>query len=184
MRDASTSSISIEAAVSAAIAETAVLSRRQVIGFGTAALSVGVFAGWMDTAVSAVSVDPAVATLATVARDMFPHRQVADSVFVKFAQSQLGVADENQRKMLRSGLEDLERRAGGKYRQLGPAARVKLLASLAGTEFFSSVRFAALINLYSDPAVVGLFGYEGASFAKGGYLARGYDDLRWLPDPE
>ena len=26
-------------------------------------------------------------------------------------------------------------------------------------------------------------GYEGESFSKGGYLARGFNDLNWLPDP-
>ncbi|MGE8386089.1 MAG: tat (twin-arginine translocation) pathway signal sequence, partial [Pseudomonas putida] len=25
------------------------------------------------------------------------------------------------------------------------------------------------------------FGYEGASFPKGGYLMRGFNDLKWLP---
>jgi hypothetical protein len=27
-----------------------------------------------------------------------------------------------------------------------------------------------------------LFGYEGEAFSKGGYLTRGFNDLRWLPE--
>jgi hypothetical protein len=29
-----------------------------------------------------------------------------------------------------------------------------------------------------------LLGYEGRSFAKGGYLQRGFNDLDWLPEPD
>ena len=31
-----------------------------------------------------------------------------------------------------------------------------------------------------NPALFPLFGYEGSSVEKGGYLARGYNDLDWL----
>jgi hypothetical protein len=27
------------------------------------------------------------------------------------------------------------------------------------------------------------FGYPGPSWAKGGYINRGFNDLKWLPDP-
>jgi len=115
---------------------------------------------------------------------MFPHRAVPSQVFDDFAVRQLSTSDPAARQMLRAGLEDLDRKAGGSYRALDDAARVKLLGALAGTPFFGTVRFAALVTLYSDPAVVRLFGYQGASFEQGGYLTRGYDDLRWLPDPD
>ena len=29
----------------------------------------------------------------------------------------------------------------------------------------------------------GVLGYEGASFDKGGYINRGFNDLDWLPEP-
>jgi hypothetical protein len=37
------------------------------------------------------------------------------------------------------------------------------------------------VALYDDAEVWDLLGYEGASFDKGGYLHRGFDDLDWLP---
>jgi hypothetical protein len=112
------------------------------------------------------------------------HLPLPQQAFDGFAAGQLGTPDAAACGMLRAGIEDLDRRAGGSYRALDGAARTKLLASVAGTPFFGTVRFAALVTLYSDPEVVRLFGYEGASFEKGGYLTRGYDDLRWLPDPD
>jgi hypothetical protein len=36
--------------------------------------------------------------------------------------------------------------------------------------------------LYSTPLAYTYFGYEGEAFSKGGYLQRGFNDLRWLPD--
>jgi len=163
--------------VDAAVA--VVLSRRDLLGAGAAAM---LLAGLAPTAAAAL--DPAAATLSAVARDMFPHRAVPSQVFDDFAVRQLSTSDPAARQMLRAGLEDLDRKAGGSYRALDDAARVKLLGALAGTPFFGTVRFAALVTLYSDPAVVRLFGYQGASFEQGGYLTRGYDDLRWLPDPD
>jgi hypothetical protein len=38
------------------------------------------------------------------------------------------------------------------------------------------------MNLYSSPFAYAYFGYEGEAFSKGGYLMRGFNDLRWLPD--
>lgn len=161
------------------------LSRREVLGAGGAVLlTAGIGASMSGVVSAAATLDPTTATLATVARDMFPHRAVPQQAFDDFAVRQLGTSDVAAGQMLRGGLEDLDRRAGGGYRALDAAARTRVLESIAGTPFFGTVRFAALVTLYSDPAVVRLFGYEGASFEKGGYLTRGYDELRWLPDPD
>ena len=59
----------------------------------------------------------------------------------------------------------------------------KLLQELADTEFFTFVCGIAVVSLYDDHEVWELLGYEGASFDKGGYIDRGFDDLDWLPTP-
>jgi hypothetical protein len=41
-----------------------------------------------------------------------------------------------------------------------------------------------VVEIYSDPQTWKLLGYEGPSFAQGGYVKRGFNDLDWLPDPE
>jgi hypothetical protein len=38
------------------------------------------------------------------------------------------------------------------------------------------------MTLYASPLVYAYFGYEGEAFSKGGYLLRGFNDLRWLPE--
>jgi hypothetical protein len=38
------------------------------------------------------------------------------------------------------------------------------------------------MTLYASPLVYSSFGYEGEAFSKGGYLLRGFNDLRWLPE--
>ncbi len=35
-------------------------------------------------------------------------------------------------------------------------------------------------GLYDNKAVWPLFGYEGSSWEKGGYLNRGFNDIDWL----
>jgi hypothetical protein len=37
-------------------------------------------------------------------------------------------------------------------------------------------------TLYATPVAYAYFGYEGEAFSKGGYLLRGFNDLRWLPE--
>jgi hypothetical protein len=44
------------------------------------------------------------------------------------------------------------------------------------------MRIKTLMMLYSNPIAWAHFGYEGESFSKGGYLLRGFNDLKWLPD--
>jgi hypothetical protein len=44
------------------------------------------------------------------------------------------------------------------------------------------VRATTLATLYASPLVYAYFGYEGEAFSKGGYLMRGFNDLRWLPE--
>ena len=48
--------------------------------------------------------------------------------------------------------------------------------------FFQSVRVKTLLVLYANPIAWAHFGYEGEAFSKGGYLLRGFNDLKWLPD--
>jgi hypothetical protein len=59
---------------------------------------------------------------------------------------------------------------------------VAALKSLEPTPFFQSLRAQTLQVLYATPMAFRLFGYEGEAFSKGGYLTRGFNDLRWLPE--
>jgi len=96
-----------------------------------------------------------------------------------------------------AGALDADAAASAEYRRevaagltgLGPdfvrdteSVRVQKLEAVESTPFFQSVRLKTLLVLYSNPIAWAHFGYEGEAFSKGGYLARGFNDLKWLPD--
>jgi hypothetical protein len=60
--------------------------------------------------------------------------------------------------------------------------RVQKLRAIESSPFFQSVRLKTLLVLYDNPIAWAHFGYEGEAFSKGGYLLRGFNDLKWLPD--
>ena len=41
-------------------------------------------------------------------------------------------------------------------------------------------RRASSCRLYNQQELWPIFGYEGESFSKGGYINRGFDDIDWL----
>lgn len=166
------------------------ISRRDLLKRGTigAALVVSGPAvlcpsnGW---AVEATALTPqTMATLITLARDIYPHDQLADryyAIAVK-AKDALAAKDAKHKDLIETGIADLDRRAGkGGYRGLGwEKDRVKLLYEIEGTPFFQAVRGDLVVSLYNQKEIWPIFGYEGESYSKGGYIHRGFNDLEWL----
>jgi hypothetical protein len=60
--------------------------------------------------------------------------------------------------------------------------RVAELKKIESSAFFQTMRLKTLQVLYSSPIAYAYFGYEGEAYSKGGYLFRGFNDLRWLPE--
>ena len=58
--------------------------------------------------------------------------------------------------------------------------RVALLREIETTPFFRETRSALMFGIYDNKTLFPLFGYEGSSVEKGGYIARGFNDLDWL----
>ncbi len=58
--------------------------------------------------------------------------------------------------------------------------RVVILRSMEDSPFFQTVRGGLVTGLYNQKAVWPLFGYEGESYSKGGYIDRGFDDINWI----
>ena len=54
------------------------------------------------------------------------------------------------------------------------------MQAIEGTVFFGTVRAGLVTGLYNQKEVWPIFGYEGESFSKGGYIERGFDDINWL----
>ena len=60
--------------------------------------------------------------------------------------------------------------------------RVEHLRHIESGAFFQLVRLKTLMVLYNNPIAWEHFGFQGESFSKGGYLLRGFNDLKWLPE--
>jgi hypothetical protein len=119
----------------------------------------------------------AAATIAAMARAMYPHDAVPDEVYARVS-AKLGEATESAA-VINFGVAGL---AG--FTEKSPIEQTQALREIEGSEFFELVRSTAVVEIYSDPRTWAAFGYEGLSFDKGGYIDRGFNDLDWLPDPE
>jgi hypothetical protein len=124
------------------------------------------------------------ATLIQMARDIYPHDHLPDKYYaiaVKGHDENAG-KDAAHKDLIEQGIADLDAKAGaGGYRGLGwEEERVAVLKQIETTPFFQTVRGGLVVSLYNQQEVWPLFGYEGESYSKGGYIERGFDDIEWL----
>jgi hypothetical protein len=122
-------------------------------------------------------------TLLAMARTLFPHDKLDDSYYMAAVQGVDGkaAADAKTREMVAAGIAQLNRATGKPFAELSEQARVNVLKTMEKSDFFQMVYGETVNGLYGNRAVWDLFGYEGSSVEKGGYLTRGFDDINWLP---
>jgi hypothetical protein len=120
------------------------------------------------------------ATLMSVARTIAPHDKLDDAAYALVIQAVDGDAGkvESTRKMIKDGIESL----GPEFAKKPESDRVEALKKIESSAFFRMMRLKTVQVLYASPIAYAYFGYEGEAFSKGGYLLRGFNDLRWLPD--
>jgi len=118
--------------------------------------------------------------LLAAARTIAPHDELEDPAYALVVQAiDASVAkDEGLRKQYRDGLA----RLGANFASACEATRVEALEAVESSAFFQALRTNTLQVLYATPMAYAYFGYEGEAFSKGGYLFRGFNDLRWLPE--
>jgi hypothetical protein len=171
------------------------LSRRGLMGAGGASLvamtilPAGVIAGANSAwAVSPTALKPETfATLVQMSRDIYPHDRLADRYYAAAVQGfdQAAGDAEDTKSLLEDGVAGLDEAAkaehGAAYAQVGwEIDRVALLRAVQASDFFQTVRGGLVTGIYNNPDVWPLFGYEGESTSKGGYIDRGFDDIDWL----
>ena len=120
------------------------------------------------------------AMLLSVARTIAPHDSLEDAAYalVVKAIDDAMTADAHVRGIVSAGLELVGKDFGSR----SEADRVQALKAVEQSEFFRLTRSKVLGNLYASAIAFAHFGYEGEAFSKGGYLVRGFNDLRWLPE--
>ncbi|MEM7123228.1 MAG: hypothetical protein AAF563_18245 [Pseudomonadota bacterium] len=160
------------------------LSRRVVLlGTASAAVMTSAIAGIKAEAAMQVGSDAESKTvLLRMVRVMYPHDKFSDAPYLRTCDAVIGAANGSvgQALMFSDGIQDLK--ASG-FTDMDDAAALAHLTSIEGTPFFQLVRGNAVVALYNDGEVWEALGYEGASFDKGGYINRGFNDLDWLPEP-
>ncbi|MFM7334409.1 MAG: Twin-arginine translocation pathway signal [Tabrizicola sp.] len=122
------------------------------------------------------------ATLLQMARDIYPHDQVADKFY---AVAVKGYDSAEQKDFVAEGVAALDAAAKAAGFDSYVAAgweedRVKLLQGIEMTPFFQTVRSGLVTGLYNQKEVWPIFGYQGESFSQGGYIERGFNDIDWL----
>jgi hypothetical protein len=126
-------------------------------------------------------------TLVKLTRDIYPHDRLADrfyAVAVKGYDEKAG-KDPATLAAFEVGVAALDADAkashGVAYADVGwEAERVALLRPIQGGAFFQGLRSDLIVSLYNQKEIWPLFGYEGESASKGGYVNRGFNDIQWL----
>ena len=126
-------------------------------------------------------------TMILMARDIYPHDRLADrSYAVAIKDFDVKAAkDATLAAMLEAGVADLDGRAAATGAASYGAVkdyidRLALLHAIEASPFFQAIRGSLVTGLYNQKEVWPVFGYEGESASKGGYINRGFNDIEWL----
>jgi hypothetical protein len=122
------------------------------------------------------------ATLVQMARDIYPHDKVGDEFYVTAVK---GYDTAEAAEGIETGVAALNAAAQGSGFASYLAAgweddRVAILRGIEKSAFFQQIRGGLVTGLYNQKAIWPIFGYEGESFSKGGYIDRGFNDIAWL----
>ena len=124
-------------------------------------------------------------TLMKMGRTLFPHAKLPDAVYALLAKDldAGATADSKTTALLRDGIVSLDKAAGGNFGKASATKQLAAVKSIQATPFFAAVRGKCVTSLYDNDMAFTAFGYPGSSWEKGGYITRGFQDLKWLPEP-
>jgi len=126
-------------------------------------------------------------TLIIMARDVYPHDRLADKFYAVAMKpyETKAATDPALKAMVEDGVITLDTLAkakhGAPYAELGwEDQRTAILRQIEDSAFFQAVRGGLVVSLYNQEELWPIFGYEGSSADKGGYIDRGFSDISWL----
>lgn len=124
-------------------------------------------------------------TLMKMGRTLYPHKRLPDAVYALLAKDLDGkaAADAAAATLLKDGIAALDKAAGGSFAKASDKKRKELVKAIEGQPFFNTVRGQCITSLYDNDMAYKVFGYPGSAWEKGGYITRGFQDLKWLPAP-
>jgi hypothetical protein len=123
--------------------------------------------------------------LMKMGRTLFPHKKLPDAVYALLAKDLDADAgkDAKTATLLREGVAGLDKAAGGSFAKASDAKRLAMVKAIEGQPFFAAVRGKCVTSLYDNDLAYAALGYPGSAWEKGGYITRGFQDLKWLPAP-
>jgi hypothetical protein len=123
--------------------------------------------------------------LMKMGRTLYPHKKLADAVYALLAKDLDAKAggDAGAATQLRDGVAALNKAAGGSFAKASDKRRLAIVKAMEGQPFFATVRGQCITSLYDNDMAYATFGYPGSAWEKGGYITRGFQDLKWLPAP-
>jgi hypothetical protein len=126
-------------------------------------------------------------SLVRMARDIYPHDRLDDRYYILAVKvhDEKAASDAELKGLIEDGMAKLNTLARSKngvdYADVADeGARTAVLRDVAKDPFFQKVRSGLITGLYNNKEVWLVFGYEGESASKGGYINRGFNDLDWL----
>ncbi len=124
-------------------------------------------------------------TLMAMGRVLYPHQKLPDAVYALLAKDldAKAAGDAAAAKQLQDGIAWLNQSAGGNFAKANATRREEIVRGMEGTAFFGTVRGQCITSLYDNDMAYAVFGYPGSAWEKGGYITRGFQDLKWLPAP-
>lgn len=123
--------------------------------------------------------------LMKMGRTLYPHKKLPDAVYALLAKDldTDAAKDPKAAQQLKDGIAELNKAAGGSFVKANDAKRKQIVKGMEGTPFFGTVRGKCITSLYDNDMAYATFGYPGSAWEKGGYITRGFQDLKWLPAP-
>jgi hypothetical protein len=126
-------------------------------------------------------------TLIKMARDIYPHDRIADQFYAIACKTyeEKSATDPKLKAICENGVARIDALAQKVNRRpyaavAWEAERVALLKQISDGELFKKLRADLVVSLYNQKEIWPAFGYEGESASKGGYINRGFNDIKWL----
>ncbi len=116
---------------------------------------------------------------------IFPHKKMPEAInAIAVKDLDSAAKDASTAKEMRDGIAALNKAvAGGDWIKASAADQLVAVKANTALPLFQKVRGQCVTSLYDNQLAYAHFGYEGEAFNKGGYITRGFNDLKWLPDP-
>ena len=123
--------------------------------------------------------------LMKMGRVLYPHKKLPDAVYALLAKDldAKAAGDPAAATQIRAGVVALNSAAGGSFANASDKKKLEIVKAMEGQPFFNTVRGQCVTSLYDNDMAFAVFGYPGSAWEKGGYITRGFQDLKWLPAP-